>query len=83
MTMSTSSPARPGSFIRRLNPCGHRTGQWAQILTTSTAHDQEHFLVIYHDSETELLPAESLGHHYEFGPAPAQWNSRIDTRGKG
>lgn len=80
--MSPASPARQGSFIRRLNPCGHRTGQWAQILTTSTAHDQEHFLVIYHDSETELLPTESPGHHYEFGPVPDQWNSRIDSLGK-
>ncbi|SEB65694.1 hypothetical protein [Rhodococcus koreensis] len=75
MNISTTSPARPGSFIRRLNPCGHRTGQWAQILTTSIAHDQEHFLVIYHDSETELLPAEAPGQHYEFGPVPAHWNS--------
>lgn len=74
MTRSTNSSVRPGSFIRRLNPCGHRTGQWAQILTTSTAHDQEQFLVIYHDSETELLPAESPIHQYEFGQAPAHWS---------
>ncbi|SEB65873.1 hypothetical protein SAMN04490239_1096 [Rhodococcus koreensis] len=73
MNMSTMNSACPGPFVRRHNPCGHRTGQWAQILATTTAQDQEHFLVIYHDSDTELLPAEAPEQHYEFGPAPAYW----------
>ncbi|MFE5700387.1 hypothetical protein [Rhodococcus koreensis] len=75
MSTSTTSPTSIGTFVRRRFPCGHRTGQRAQILTTTTTPARDHFLVIYHDGDTELLPIETPDHHYEFGPAPTYWSS--------
>ncbi|MFC9556680.1 hypothetical protein ACFTWF_38320 [Rhodococcus sp. NPDC056960] len=75
-TRSTTvpTPDRTGAFVRRRVPCGHRTGQWAQILATTATGARAHFLVIYPDGETDMLPVEATGQHYQFGPAPTSWN---------
>ncbi|MBV6760214.1 hypothetical protein [Rhodococcus opacus] len=80
MTMSafsTTSAERVGAFVRRRRSCGHRTGQWAQILTTASAREQAHFLVIYDDGDTELLLVDAHDGHYEFGPSPTSWKPRL------
>ena len=75
--LSTTHTERIGAFVRRRRSCGHRTGQWAQILTTTTAREHEYFVAIYDDGDTELFPADAPDGHYEFGPSPTSWKPRL------
>ncbi|OUS88554.1 hypothetical protein CA951_37945 [Rhodococcus sp. NCIMB 12038] len=71
------APNRLGQFVRRNNPHGYRTGQWAQIVMTVPSHDRDCWLVVYQDGETDVIPIDNHENLYSFRSEPVDWRSSL------